>query len=99
MPYTPDSPRHATLAADTVTTLTFLTDYARIEVANVDGAALVYFTVDGTTPGIAATGSQVLPAAIGAVELSPRIQGAPHSGPTVVKLISAGTPKVSVRGL
>lgn len=99
MPYTPDSPRHATLAPNVVTTMTFVVDYARIAVANVDGAGVVYFTTDGTTPVIGATGTQVLPAAIGELELTPRTTGAPHDGPTVVKLISANTVQVSARGL
>jgi hypothetical protein len=77
-----------------VATVTLDADYAEIEVTNVDGVAAVYFTTDGTTPDIAANGSHVLPAAIGFVSLRPRT-----SGNTVVKLKSAGTPKVSVRGV
>ena len=88
------SPQHATLVAAAVTTLTFDEDYGVVEVLNVDGAAAVYFTVDGSAPAVAQTGSHVLPAAIGGVEIEPVT-----SGVTVVKLISAGTPKVSVRGI
>ncbi len=88
------SPQHATLVANTVTTITFDEDFARIEAVNVDGVAAVYFRCDGVNPVIAATGTHVLPAAIGSVEVQPRT-----AGPTVVKLISAGTPKVSVRGI
>jgi hypothetical protein len=93
------SPQHLTLVANTPTTVTFDTNYAAIEVLNVDGAAIIYGTDDGTTPVIAATGTFVLPAAICALELTPRDDGVAHSGNTTVKLISAGTPKVSVRGL
>jgi hypothetical protein len=88
------SPQHATLVADTVTTFTFDEDYNSVEAFNVDGAERVYFTVDGTDPDIAATGSEVLPAAIGGL-----VVDVPVSGVTVVKLKSVGVPAVSVRGL
>jgi hypothetical protein len=90
------SPQHATLAAGVVTTLTFDEDFGTVEVMNVDGADKVYFTVgDGSAvPVVGATGSHVLPAAIGAVEIQP-----PTGKNTVVKLISAGAPSVSVRGI
>lgn len=88
------SPQHATLVASTVATLTFDEDFAEVEVTNVDGAAAVYFRFDGVAPVIAAAGTHVLPAAIGSVIRKPKT-----SGPTVVKLISAGTPKVSARGI
>lgn len=88
------SPQHATLVASTVTTLTFNVDFNRVEVLNVDGAAEVYFTMDGTAPTVGGTGCHVLPAAIASCEAEPTTSGA-----TVVKLISSGTPKVSVRGL
>ncbi len=89
------SPTHSTLVADTVTTVTFDTNFGRVEVLNVDGAAAVYFRVDGVAPTVAGTGSHVLPAAIGSLEVADGTSGQA----TVVKLISAGTPKVSVRGL
>ncbi len=100
-------PLHATLVADTVTTLTldladpkaevlsYAATPARLEVLNVDGAAAVYFTIDGTTPTVGGNGCHVLPAAINSVELSDTTAGST----TTVKLISAGTPRVSVRGL
>lgn len=88
------SPQHATLTANTVLPIVFDQDYDRIEIVNVDGAAAVYFRVGQTNPGIAAEGSQVLPAAIGSVEVD-----VTTSGGTEVRLISAGTPKVSVRGV
>lgn len=86
-----DSPQHATLVANTVTTLTFAAREDHVEVLNVDGAAAVYFTVDGSTPSIGGTGSHVLPAAIGSFDV------AVPSIVTTVKLISSGTPKVSAR--
>ncbi len=100
-------PLHATLVAGVVTSLTldlpdprqdnlsFTPVPARVEVLNVDGAAAVYFTITGVDPTVAGNTCHVLPAAIGSVELSDTTPGAT----TVVKLISAGTPKVSVRGL
>lgn len=86
---------HATLVAATITTIT-INAPGRIEVVNVDGAAAVYFTTDGTAPVIEAEGTQVLPAAITGLEMNPR-QGKKAS--TQVKLISSGTPKVSVRNV
>lgn len=85
--------RHITLVAATVSTVTLDTDYSFLEVVNVTGTASVYFTMDGTTPTVKGNGTIVLPAAIGGVEVQP-----PTSGATVVKLISSGTPDVSVRG-
>lgn len=88
------SPQHATLVANTTTTLTFDATYRRVEVLSVDGAAEVYVTTDGTDPTVGGTGCHVLPAVISSMEVPVRTWG-----DTVVKLKSAGTPKVSVRGL
>ena len=88
------SPYHLTLTANTVAEVDFDANFGRIEVLNVDGAAAIYVSNDGTAPTVAGAGYHVLPAAIGSVEL-PDLT----SGNTVVKLISAGTPQVSVRGL
>jgi hypothetical protein len=88
------SPQHDTLAAGEVTTMTFDVDFAEVEVMNVDGAAEVYFRFDGTDPTVAGDGCDVLPAAISSGNFKPGT-----SGPTVLKLISAGTPKVTARGL
>ncbi len=101
-------PLHWTLSAATVKTLTLdLVDpkqgnlsfgdpvKPRVEVTNVDGAAAVYFTTNGADPTVGGDGCHVLPAAIGAVEVNDETPGAT----SVIKLISAGTPKVSVRAL
>lgn len=91
------SPQHATLVADTVTTLTMTgpgadTDsFDLVRVINVDGAAAVYYTVDGTTPVVAATGTHVVPAGVGAHD-----DVDPGGNAPVVARISTGTPKVSV---
>lgn len=88
----PDS-RHVTLVASTVTTVTLDRQYGTVEVVNVDGTDAVYFTVNGTVPAVASDGTIVLPAVIGGVDLA-----ADSNSPTVVKLISEGTPQVAVRG-
>lgn len=87
------SPQHATLVAATVTTFTFDVDYRMVEVLIVSGSDPVYFRVDGPAPGIEAEGSDVVPT-IGGLQ-----RESVQRGPTVVRLISAGTPKVSVRGV
>lgn len=88
--------QHSTLVASTVLTVTLTGDYYReVEIVNRDGAAEVYFTIDGTTPVVAANDTYVLPAVIGGLRVK-----VPKAAPdTVVKLISSGTPKVSVTGL
>lgn len=85
--------RHITLTASTVATVTMDRDYSYLEVVNVDGAAAVYFTVNGAAPTVAGNDTFVLPAAIGGLETQPE-----SSDVTTVRLISAGTPRVSVRG-
>lgn len=92
------SPQHFTLVANTVKTFTFNIDFVAVEVLNVDGAAKVWFTLDGSDPVVGQDGCQVLPAAIGSVEVDPSAHGS-GKGPTVVKAISDGTPLVSVRGV
>jgi len=87
-------PQHATLVAGEVTELTFNRDFDQVEVTNVDGAGRVYFRVDKHDPGIEAEGSEVIPAAVGSL-----VVDVYTAGDTVVRLISDGTPKVSVRGL
>jgi hypothetical protein len=88
------SPQHLTLAANTVATVTFDDDFPAVEVTNVDGAARVYFRADKTNPGVAATGSHVIPAAIGSLSVP-----APTTGATEVRLIASAACAVSVRGL
>lgn len=87
--------QHVTLVAATVARVDLPTNPGRIEVLNRDGAAEVYFTVNGKTPTVGGNDTYVLPAAISSVEVSrPRTTSA-----AVVKLISTGTPKVSVTAL
>lgn len=84
---------HGTLVANTLATVTLDRDFAKVEVLNRDGAAEIFFTVDGAAPTVEGDDCQVLPAAIGALELLAR-----ETGQTIVRLISSGTPKYSVRG-
>lgn len=86
------NPQHATLTAGTVTTITLDDPARRVEIINVDGAAAVYVTVDGSTPAVAAAGCWVLPGSINRMVLGPATGG----GIKIVKLISSGTPAVSV---
>lgn len=88
------SPQHATLVASTVTTITFDAQaFNRIEVVNVTGTASVYFTVNGDTPVVKATGTHVVTAGVGhAKELPEESLGRVAT----VKLISTGTPDVCV---
>jgi hypothetical protein len=88
------SPQHLTLAANAVTTVTFDEDFPAVEITNVDGAARVYVRADRVNPGIAATGSHVVPAAIGSLSVP-----APTAGATEVRLIASAACAVSVRGL
>lgn len=84
---------HVTLVADTVATVTLTTNAGSIEVVNRTGTAEVYFTTDETTPTVEGDDTHVLPAAICAVTVADETGGKN----SVIKLISAGTPKVSVR--
>jgi hypothetical protein len=52
---------HPTLAAATVDVVTLNGDYQNVEVLNRDSAATIYFTVDGTTPGVAGDGTYIVP--------------------------------------
>jgi len=85
---------HLTLVANTVAEVDLPTNAGRVEVLNRDGVAEVFFTVNGATPSVEGDDTHVLPAAIGSVEVS-----RDRRGTAVVKLISVGTPKVSVRAL
>jgi hypothetical protein len=85
--------KHAfTLTANTVDTVTFADDISEVTVVSLDGAAAIYLTLDGSTPTVGGANTYVVPAAIGVAAFEP-----PTSGPTAVKLISPGTPTVSVQ--
>lgn len=87
--------KHGQLTAATVDTVNLDGDYSEVEVINRDGAAEIFFTVDGGAPVVAGDDNHILPAAISGVT----VNASKETGdPTVVKLISSGTPKYTVRG-
>jgi hypothetical protein len=85
---------HGQLTANTVDTVTTDRAWEDIQIVS-DGTARIDVTVDGTAPVVGGTPTGlVIPAAVAV--LTPPI---PDSGtPTVVKLISAGTPHYSIIG-
>lgn len=88
--YTVVRAKTATLVASTVDTVTLSHPFGAVEVTNLDGAAEITFTTNGTTPTVDADDAYTLPA-----EISARVV----AGGPVVKLISGGTPKYAVTGL
>lgn len=87
---------HATLTANTVDTITLDNDYIAVEILNRNGAAEIYATIDtNVTPTVGGTNCDVLPAAIGNLI----IDASAYGTPTIVQLISNGTPAYTVKGL
>lgn len=85
--------KHVTLTAGVVATVPLETNAGRVEVFN-RGVDDVWFTTDKTTP--VAEGDDVhLVTGGSAVEVSDETSGENST----IKLLSAGTPKVSVRAL
>jgi hypothetical protein len=88
--------QHQTLTASTVDTVTFDADYTYVEIVNRDGAAEIYATVDsGITPTVGGAGCDVLPAGMSSLI----VNASGYGSPTSIKLISAGTPAYTVKGL
>jgi hypothetical protein len=83
------------LTASTVLWIDLGRKWEKVEVANLDGAAAVYFTVDGSTPTVGGGATFVLPAAIGALTVRCVTAGST----SVVKAISVGAPTISVTGV
>lgn len=88
-------PKHGTTVANQPLQLALEKHYRRFAVLSVDGADLVYYTLDGSEPALGANGTYVLPAAV---------QEVPHTNPDLslvptVIFKSAGVVKVSVRPL
>lgn len=75
------------LAASVIDVVEFERNLAAVEVANIDGAGAIYFTVDGTDPTVGGAHCHLLPP-FGCS----RTISAPLDRPTVVKLISSATP-------
>jgi hypothetical protein len=80
-----------TLVASTADTVEFEEDLKTVEIVNVDGAAAIYFTVDGSAPTVGGEGCGYLPATPCA-----RVVTSRSPAKTIVRLISTGTPKYSV---
>lgn len=83
------------LQPGTVETVLFPGGLGYVTIVSLDGAAPIYFTVDGSVPVVGGARCYVIPAAIATYT-------APVStyGPNAIKMISAGNPVVSVqRGL
>jgi hypothetical protein len=79
------------LAPATVDTVTFASDLAEVEVIS-DGSADIYVSFGaGNAPTVAGSQCWRVPAGSGGAVFQPRT-----SGPTVVNLISAGSPVYSV---
>ena len=90
----PDS-AYGTLTASTIATVTLARDREWVEVLNRNGAAEIFFTVDGSNPTVAGAGTFCVPAIAGAaVKVA-----APEAATTSVKLISSGIPTYGVLGL
>jgi hypothetical protein len=79
-----------TLVASTVDTITFTDDLSRIEVGTTDGAAAIYFTVDGSTPTVAGASTYIIPGVANAVREITEVPSVAQL--STVKLISSGTP-------
>lgn len=88
--------KHAQLTADTADTVILDGDYRQVEVINRDGAEEIFFTVDGPAPTVAGDDTHILPAALSGVTVP---AGAANGEPTIVRLISTGTPTYTVRGV
>lgn len=84
---------HFVLEANVVTSVIFEADLDLVEVVSRDGAGEVWYTVDGATPAVGSKFSYVLPN--GAVGSDERPTGV--GGPTVIRLLSTGTPALSVQ--
>lgn len=79
------------LTPNTVETFTFEAGYCTVEVLSHDGAAIIYMTSDGSTPVVRGPRSFALPAA-----MTSQTVKSTDPKPTVIKLVSEGSPLVSV---
>lgn len=84
---------HGTLTANQVATVTLDEPYELVEVLSRNGAAEIYFRLDGQSPTVGGNDCQVVPAAVGSV-----VVGGITTAPTVVTLISVGSPTYTVSG-
>lgn len=95
------NPQHVVLVADTQVVLTLDSNFAKVEVTVVANPAVVFFNAKdvtiGTVAGAVGTmdGNHVLPAALCSKIVADETAGTVSK----VRIRSAGTPTVSVRGL
>ena len=80
-----------TLTPGEADTVAFARHCNFVDVMSHNGAAAVYFTVDGTSPAVGANAAFMLPEHPGSVRVRIR-----EDGPTAVKLISVGAVVYSV---
>lgn len=80
-----------TLSPGVETIVKFPFALTRVEITSTDGVAPVYFTIDGREAIVRGRQTRVIPASIASVEIEPTSFQA-----TQVRLISPGTPTVSV---
>lgn len=82
------------LTADTVDTVVFPAALLSIEIIS-NGIAAAYFTIDGTTPTVAGANTYLLPAGVTSIDLRTAVGNV--DAITTIKIISAGTPTISVQ--
>lgn len=88
------NPQYVTLVANVVSTVT-LDGYSRyVRVESVDGAAVVFFTVDGTTAVTTPTNGQYHVSAVAGAKRT--VNTANMTDAPAVQLKSTGTPQVAV---
>lgn len=80
------------LAAGEVEEIAFSGGLGTVTIVNLDGAAALYFTTDGSTPTVAGARCYVVPAVIGTATVP-----VATNGPNIVKVVSAGAPVISVQ--
>lgn len=88
------SSKHAVLSPGVADTVTLTVDWPQVEVLNRNGAAEIYFTVDGAVPTVGGDNTYVVPSAVAS-----QVVGSPASGRTVVRLISSGAASYTVSGV
>jgi len=84
---------NGTLVANTVDVLTFTLNHVGVKITNISGAAVINYTVDGSTPA-AGTSPELAAIAGASVIVSFDSEDLP-----VVKLLSTGVPTIAVQGL
>ena len=90
VPITAVAAHDVTLTANVVERFTFPDNVDTVEILS-DGAADIYFTLDGTAPTVGGPNTYRILSVMGSTVVTPTA-----SGPTTVALISEGTPNVSV---